>query len=243
MTALAGVATLVFILAGTAVGIRLLWLARRTRGLPELYIGLGLVLICGVAYPVGLSSQIETVPDGSRSVLMFVSMSALAVGSGYIVAFVRNVFRPDEAWARLLAGFLYASFIGLAVMLPFLLMRGPMDPIGGYFVARQALMVAVFGWSAIESALYWRKLLRRAAVGLADPEVVNRVGLWCVSGVASVLSSVTTLSVGISGLNPFQHPVALLVVALSGLVSSSSLVLAFLPPERYRAWVRSRPTA
>ena len=240
MVALAGIATLVFIVAGTAVGIRLLRLARRTRGVPELRIGLGLLLICGVAYPVGLASQADAVPDALRRILLFLSIAGLAGGSINIVMFVRDVFRPEEAWARGVAGFLISAFLGLAAMVPLLLMRGAIDPTGGFFVARQILMLAVFGWSGVESALYWRKLMRRAAVGLADGEVVNRVGLWCVSSVASAVSTVTTLAFGLAGANPFQHPAVLLVVAFGGLLSSVVLVLAFLPPERYRVWVRGR---
>lgn len=243
MAALAGVATLVFILAGTVVGYRLFRLSRRTQGVPELRIGLGLLLICGVAYPTGLASQAEALPETLRQLFFFGSVAALAGGASSIVAFVREVFRPEEAWARGLAVFLHVAFIGLAGMLPILLMRGPIDPVGAYFMARQFLMLAVFGWSAVESALYWQKLRRRAAIGLAEGEVVNRVGLWCVSGAASVLSTLIALAVGFAGSNPFQHPAVLLVVALSGLVSSASMVLAFLPPQRYRSWVQGRSRA
>ena len=40
--ALAGVSTLLLICVGWGIGLRLLWIARRTRGLPELTLGTGI---------------------------------------------------------------------------------------------------------------------------------------------------------------------------------------------------------
>ena len=51
ITSISAVCTLVFIVAGAAVGTRLLWLARSTRGLPETTLGLGLLLIVSWGQP------------------------------------------------------------------------------------------------------------------------------------------------------------------------------------------------
>ena len=51
MQTVAGICLLLFIVVSTLVGVRVLMLARRTRGRPELLMGAGMVLIGGVGYP------------------------------------------------------------------------------------------------------------------------------------------------------------------------------------------------
>ena len=100
------------------------------------------------------------------------------------------------------------------------------------------LLFVLFGWSSLESGLYWNMMRRRVVLGLAEPEVANRFALWSLAGALSVVSVVTMTGVGLAGRNPLEDPLNMLVTGISGLVASAALVLAFLPPERYLAWVR-----
>ena len=51
-----GIALLTFVLAASVVGLRLLALARRTRQLPELLVGVGFSLIGLLGYPLAMLS-------------------------------------------------------------------------------------------------------------------------------------------------------------------------------------------
>lgn len=243
MIALAGLATLAFILTGSIVGARLVLLSRRTNGDAERNVGLGLLLICGVAYPFGLLLPVEAAPELLRRVLFGIAMIALAGGAVFITRFVKGVFRPEASWADWVTRINTVCWVGMggwalwaAVSLT---LAEVASPDSARFLARQLLMVALFGWAAVEAGLYWMKLRRRMVLGLAEREVVNRVALWGIAGLMSVLSSGTMTAVGLRGTNPLEDPATLLLTGIGGLISSGALVLAFLPPQSYLAWIRS----
>ncbi|MBW2400540.1 MAG: hypothetical protein JRG80_14860, partial [Deltaproteobacteria bacterium] len=54
-----------FILASLVIGVRVLMLARRTRELPEIAMGLGLVLMGGLSYPINVAARmsVDLSPD------------------------------------------------------------------------------------------------------------------------------------------------------------------------------------
>lgn len=243
MLALAGIATLAFILAGTSVGIRLLRLAKRTQGKAERNVGLGLLLICGLAYPLSLSLQVDAIPETVRRFAFAIAMFSLAGGAIAITEFVRGVFRSEVPWARWLTVASCAAWFAMTGWGIWAAVSQPIESIGSTeglrFILRQLLMLGVFGWTAVEAGLYWLKMRRRRAIGLAEPEVINRFALWCISGTMSVVSSSVMTVTGLAGINPSQDPTTLLVTGLGGLVSSAALVLAFLPPKSYLAWIRA----
>ena len=229
MTALAGIATLAFILAGTLVGVRLFRLSRRTDGSAERNIGLGLVWICAVAYPCGLALPVEALPEAVRRIAFGAATTALAIGSIHIVLFVRDVFRPSAAWAEWLTRAFFIGWFAMvtiayggAVVLP---VEQLGTPDGWRFFLRQGLMFGLFGWSALESALWWNMTRRRRALGLAEAEVVNRFALWAIAGLMSLVSVGSMTVVGLAGRNPLEDPVSLLIMGVSGLVSSATMVL------------------
>jgi hypothetical protein len=70
MELLAGIGGGAFVLVSLVIGVRVLWLARRTRGLPEFAMGLGLILMGGLGYPV-LAQFGSFLPDGERVWLLY----------------------------------------------------------------------------------------------------------------------------------------------------------------------------
>ena len=242
MVALAGIATLAFIVAGTVVGIRLFQISRQTHGVAERNIGLGLILICGITYPAGLLLPVDALPEIVRRVASIVSITALAAGSIFISIFVQGVFRSGSSWALWLTRAFGLAWAALAISSYWGAATGQIEALTATesvrFLGRQLLMLGLFLWSSIESVSYWLKMRRRRAFGLAEPEVVNRFALWGISGVASVMSILATTSVGLRGTNPLEDPAALLVTGISGVIASTSMVLAFMPPKAYLAWLR-----
>ena len=101
--------------------------------------------------------------------------------------------------------------------------------------------VAYF-WSAFEAFRYRGLLRRRIPLGLADPLVADRFGLWGWTSVFAAGASAPATWAVLSGTDPHtttNH----LVITVCGLVCSGTLLLAFLPPAWYARGVRGSAPA
>lgn len=247
MRVLVLLATLSFVGVGGAVGVKLLLLARRTRQLPELTVGLGLFLVALVGYPLSLASLAPDLSPGVAKLLFGAGTLATAVGSASIYVFTWRVFRPDAAWARVLSvGAIGAIFAFAVVVLgrladaetPAALFRDRLS------ASRSFVTGLSYVWTAVESLRYYALLRRRMGLGLADPVVANRLLLWGISGIAATLGTgVSTAMVFAGSAQGGAHPVSLLAVGVAGLASSVALYLAFLPPTAWRRFVAGRALA
>ena len=236
MIALAGFATLVFVGVGTAVGISLLRLAYRTRGLPETLLGSGLFLIVGTGYPLALVAH--EIGGTSPIVRGLASMAASSMAIGWMCVwqFTWRVFRREMvsigilSWAAVAGlGFCAAWRVGI------LLFDGSpvMTPTDIPSLGIQVLALSVYVWTALESFSYWARLRRRLALGLADPIVTNRFFLWGLTSCLSFLSLIGPALAAFAGVDPYSDPLILLLTAMTGLGCSITLSLAFLPPKAY----------
>ena len=99
----------IYLLTITVVGVRLLRLARRSRALPELLLGLALVLggtFGGPLEAIGISARHEIGPVLAGRFLLAGKIFGLATLACH-AGFIWRVFRPSEAWAAaLVAGLL-----------------------------------------------------------------------------------------------------------------------------------------
>lgn len=244
LAGVAGVATLVFIAIASIVGIRLLLLARRTRGLPELSLGFGLLIIVGVGYPLALvgRSTMESSPDTARWLL---ALSALPVGLGWsgVWIFTWRVFRPDQGLAKRATLAALAAMAGLCVasMYRTLSAADPasIDFSSPVYTGTSLLAMSANLWATIEALGYRVKMRKRIAVGLGDPVVANRFLLWAVVMTSSMLSTAFPVVSTMMGINSVESPVVLVGSAVMGLVCSGALWLAFLPPKAYLARLRT----
>lgn len=247
LATLALAATLLFIGVAFVVGLRLLVMARRTRGLPELTLGLALFLIVGVGYPLTLAARVVLLgqsPGIAGRVLLPLGGALMNVGWAAIWVFTWRVFRPEATWARVLASGAIAALLllagvtgsrAIAVEDPSVLVR---PHVSGNLTLLLAL--ASYVWTAAESLRYWALLRRRLALGLADPVVTNRFLLWGLVSVFSFLSLVGPTLGNLAGIDVAENAVMRLTTAVAGLVCSAALALAFTPPAAYTRWVRDR---
>ncbi len=106
-----------------------------------------------------------------------------------------------------------------------------------------ALVAAAFGWTAVESLAYYRKLMRRLALGLAEPEVANRFWLWGVGAAATSAICTLMLAPMSMGMAPLQSPLVLTLMAVAAVVCSICWCFAFFPPQAYLERVRDRYAA
>jgi hypothetical protein len=240
MVVFAALAGLVSVVVSWVVGIRLIRLSRRTRQAPELMIGVALLLAGGVWSPlVMIGRQASSLPDPVRAALMVVGALAGVAGMSGLALFDWRVYRPGTRWAPALVAVYVAALAAVFVV----------QTVGdgwtayahtenGMWIGASWIGIAIYAWTVYEA---WRQdsmQRRRAALGLADPVVTDRMRVWAIgitAGAAGATLMAICQSLGI--------PVAgtLAGLAFSGVVAlvvSVCLWLAFAPPPSYLARVR-----
>jgi len=249
MLGFVSIAILLYVFTSLFVGIRLLILARRTRGFPEFIVGMGFLLVGGSGYPLSAISGygVETVGE-----VVFPAYAAGAVanllGIFCFVLFTWKSFRPEAGWARALVvvtgiglftigSGCIVTFAGSDPSLPSHLAAHSWNTAGYPF------FVVPFAWSAIEALLAFRASRRREAIGLGDSVVKNRFMLWSLFAIVALVMVAGNLFAQLSGQPIFESFVALLATGVGSIVTSGALYLAFAPPARYLDFVRGAHSA
>lgn len=245
METLGFVAVAAVALTSTLVGGRLLLISRRTRGFPEFVLGLSLVGITGVGFPIVLLTELRaTLGPHLTLAADLVGSFVVAFSFAGFYVFTWRVFRPRAGWATATTAVGSATMLvatGATVWLAigtttseekYLAVRGPE-------IVLFASAAMGFLWSAVEAFPCYIRLRRRCAIGLAQPVVANRVLLWGLTGLAAsgglgILTALRLLDV-----NYLSAPVALFTIAGCGFLVSALLSLAFLPPPAYLRWIEA----
>jgi hypothetical protein len=230
-----------FFVVALIVGVRVLLLARRTRELPELLMGIGVLGIGPVGF--GLMVLAQQLESGNPLIHRAALATALlAVSCGAFAKFVFNwrVYHPDSPVARaialgagggLLGTFAWAGahgFEAIATASPHSLLRS-------------ALQIGCLLWGAGESFAYFLKMQRRVKIGLGDPVVANRFLMWAIGAFAAGFgSAVGTVAQIVGGASITQGGWVMVSSSLHGLVSAIAIALAFIPPAAYLRYIRDR---
>jgi hypothetical protein len=237
----AGISMVLFIGVCSTVGIRLLFLARRTRGIEELLCACGFTFIGLLGYPASIASGHSVGSIGEMN------LAAYAWGTVWnnlgilsFFAFTWRVFRPGEGWALGIT-LLGASILGAGCVGNLVAVFGAPPEASSYAITHgpttllQIASILCFAWTTWEAALQYAASRRRLAIGLGDRATSNRFLLWAVFGASTlILSGVFALlhQLGIPTVtSPFMHVTS----AIMGAISSLSIWLAFLPPKFWRA--------
>jgi hypothetical protein len=224
-----------FVLA-TWVGLHLLRMAARTHKAPELGIGLTVFTLgLGTAGMLGG----ELVAAGGRimigQLLASGGLLLVAIGSIGLYVAMRQIYRPDSAWAT--AGVALGSALMIGAFVARLVEGGvptPWDPTpanASFLLGR----FAVYAWAAIESYRYFALLRRRLAIGIADPVAMLQILFWAIAA-TGIAVSVSTIAVGTFalGVRPATWPAGVGVVAFVAITSASAIWCAFMPPGWFR---------
>ena len=241
---------LAFFVASLVVGTRLVLLWSRTRELPELLIGLG---VLGIG-PIGFGGQRvaqailqnvraadpEAAIPGSVAVLMLVGGTAASIGVGCKLVFNTRVYHADN---KLMRGFMWAGIAAAVTLLAVRIAVGDLmpHPMPTNLAHMQSFaQIGVLLWGSYEALHYWAQMRRRVMLGLADPTVSNRFLLWGIgagaAGMGSLIGSVAGIVIGRPN---FQIEWVVASSSIHGLVAAVALSLAFVPPASYLRWVRS----
>lgn len=244
MEVFVGIGFLAFAVAALVVGIRLLLLWRRTRMLPELLIGIGVLGIGPVGFGglmVGtlLASQEKPLAGG----VCLLGSLAVIVGVQSNWIFNWRVYHPQSrriavmvSWVAALqvANFLYRAFD--TGFIP----HGAGD-LATHF--QSVLQLGCLLWGSFEALRFWMQMRRRVALGLATPELANRFLLWGIgTGSAGLGSALGTSYAIVTGIPYSEAPWMVATLSAHGFVAAVAMWLAFLPPAAYTRWIHSRLT-
>jgi hypothetical protein len=237
---LLGISSLASLVAALVLGIRLLLLARRTRGVPEFamgnsfilggFLGFLLVLIGNPAAAPGLSKPLT-------ELLFRLGMSLVSVGICCTYVFVCQTFRPRSPTALVLMLAAITVLLGsLEPIWSLPIERALVHPV--YLVGDAARLGGML-WGSFEALSYYVAMRRRLALGLSDAVVTDRFLLWGIAMTAGVILMSTTILMTISGkVEPGGWPYV--VIGVVSFVSPVAQWLAFFPPRAYCGWVQSR---
>ena len=231
-----------FFVASLTAGLRLVMLWWRTRELPELLIGIGVLCIGPVGFGLTTMAQLSRAnsPELARWILG-VALLATCMGAFAKCVFNWRVYHPRQPLVRwivcaaglLLAGCYATEFFTSGFRNQYL--QSPAN------LGRSALLVGCLLWGSAEALVYWRKMRRRLRLGLADPVVTNRFFLWGIgAGAAGLGTAIGTIAQLITGLPPLQTPWITLSSSLHGLTAAVALWLAFVPNQAYLQFVEAR---
>lgn len=239
MMALAAACGLAFAIVGLVVGIRLIALARRTHGLPEILVAVA--LLCG-GLGVGFLRVIALYAPLSEGLISVAALGVhlcRGVTVGAIVIMVWRVFAPGRVWSSALAALLLLGLV-LAMVGEVREMRPPATTNHPLYWLWTGLMLVSFSWASWESLRYHAMLRRRIRLGLADPVVANRILLWGVaSGCIAIQTPVILASTVLSGGDHIASW-ALVVVSVFSCLASATVWLAFFPPASYLKRIAAR---
>ena len=219
-----------FVAASLGVGLRLLALAHRSRGLPELAIGTALFVGGGLGYGlIVLAFVLRVFPAPLVPVALIAGSFCTAVGAGALALGVQRIFRPGRRWAQLL-------WRTIAAVLALAFAGRMLDPTAvpaadWIFWSSSVASATPYAWSALESLRWHRRLRRRARLAMADASLARCFALWSLAGCAAVGIHACGMA------NRFAspdgvHPALLATQSLLGLTAAVGLWLAFFPGRR-----------
>jgi hypothetical protein len=231
---------LAFFVVALVVGVRLVGLAARTRQLPELLMGVGVLGIGPVGFG-GIVAAMAVAPSSPGAARALGAAATLAVATGVAAKYVFNwrIYRPTSPVA---AAACVAGIAGVALAVALEGAATGFSPLSwqgaGWHVLRSGVQVGCLLWGASEALVYWRKMRRRVRLGLADPMLANRFLLWGIgAGAAGLGSAIGVVAQLATGQPPLAQTWVTMSSSLHGLVSASALWLAFVPPLAYRRWI------
>jgi hypothetical protein len=229
-----------FAIASLVVGVRLLWLARRTRQFPELMIGASFLLAGFLGLALTLLGRHGPFADGARVALSLAGTALGAAGYSLLAAFVWRVFRAGSAAGALGFGAAVLGFSAGFGLQWSAAAAGVRDTVSAGTWLSLATQAAVYVWASWESFHRAAMARRRVRLGLLEPLVAHRFLLWGV-GTAAVVGICVQM-----GFALWSHGRALtgahyLAIALLGFTCAIACWIAFLPPRAYaRRFAASR---
>ena len=235
MTLFAAAAGLLSIVMAWLATLRLFSLARRNRSAPERLLAIGFCGLFCVGYPLAGASRAPGM-TGTVEGSLFFACSAIGMVTGTIALgrFPLVVFRPGSRWATALslaialagtiAGVGCAVAVAGADTAAEMIVR-----IHGWALLLMATLAVCFLWHAVESSLYFVRMKKRLALGLARPDTTYRFLLWALASWCS-FAMVSAIAVQRASGVAILSTLPMLIIALGSLLTTLCWWLAFFMP-------------
>ena len=246
---LGGAAQLVSIASAFYLGGRLIRRGVTRNAAPELLLGLHLALAIGVGSLLLTVVAISAYADVGASAA---SLSRVALAGNVVTVFglmsaLWFNYRVFHAGSG--AGALFAGVGSLAMWggLAHFIASGGLDNPGEFGAAYYpfcAAQVAADLWVAGEAIHFRAQMKRRLALGLVEPVVVERLGLWGYGALARIgLVTMAPIVNGLALSHEQRSEIAPALLVVSSLLIASTCVAYWLmlsPTQSYLRWVERR---
>jgi hypothetical protein len=237
------VSVLIFVIASSVVGVRLLLLTRRTRQQPELLMGLGFSAVGFLGYPIAVISGFgQGTVAAMNPDLWYAGVLVMDAGMACIYAFTAKVFRPGRSSAMWFVFALTATSLFSGTGAWFALREARPWELS-FLVTKPWILVGQVGsglgfvWIGVESWLQLAMARRRAALGLADRVVANRFLLWVLFASFATGMNIVNSCALLAGVSAAESRLVQAAMAVFGLGAAVAMYLAFLPPGAYLRWL------
>ena len=241
MGSLVWVGFIAFFIVALATGVRLIALWFRTRELPELLIGIGVLGIGPVGFgALVAAASVSASQPGLGEVLSFFGVVAVIAGVFAKCLFNWQVYHPQSGFVKAIVGVVALTLAGVflyRLLVVGFALRSPGSP---EQLLQSGIQTACLLWGAIESLRYWVLMRRRARIGLADSVVTNRFLCWGIgAGAAGMGTGVGTVASVVAGLPTMEMSWVIVSSSAHGFVAAVAIFFAFLPPAWYVARLRA----
>lgn len=243
MASILQLGALAMIAVDAVIGVRLLFLAARTRQIPEAALGVAFVLLGAVGYPLTTAARRGVLPtDEANQALMAIGFLAQNVACFGMYVQTAYTFRAGDPRMRpLLAAValaFVASWIGQALQTGF-----ATHTTGGPYYLGLAARAGGFAWACQAALREYGLARKRMRLGLVDPLVANRFLLFGL-GTGGVLAAFAIFFVGqLTTENVAESSWVLAATGTAGLFAAVPTWLAFLPPRAYRRLFEAAPAS
>ncbi|MBW2421001.1 MAG: hypothetical protein JRH19_20845 [Deltaproteobacteria bacterium] len=221
------------------VGLRLLWLAWRSRGQAELLIGTAFTALTFVGVPLmGAAGMGRAAAGEIHFVLLTLGLVAVWLGLSCVAVFTSRTFHCEAGWANALACGISGALAFIAWGLVHSLRSAPPEMLSFHAAhlwsgLLRVPMIAIFVWSGSAAMHAHLMAERRMTLGLSEPVAVDRLWLWSLVGFSQAAVYATSLVLHARGVGMLVDPMGMCVVAVGGLLAAAAMYLTFLPPKAY----------
>lgn len=181
-----------FVIASLFVGARLLWLARRTRQIPEAALGTAFLCGGGLGYLLVVATfALGALGPRLRLPVMLLGVFFIHLGAAALALGTWKIFRPCDARGR-------ALFAVITAVLAIFFVTRAFDPTeyayGINFWPGAIAGCASYAWSAAESLHFGVVARRRRRIGLDAGEHADRFLFWGAASVCAVVMHLASMA-------------------------------------------------
>jgi hypothetical protein len=231
---------LAFAVSSVAIGLRLLIVGRRSKGVPEIAIGLGFVIGAVVGYvPETIVLSTDLLSAGTEASILAVTQIAIRGAAVAVLVFTVAVFRPAEIWARGLGALILVALVASWVAFPNTRVNAQGAADRFWYDVFAVFRSLAIGWGAAESLLFYRRAKLQVRLGLMSPVLANRFLLWAIGLGALTALMGTTIWASLLGIDP-AVPAWVLLESLLGSIGAVTLWLTFFPSAAYRHYLERK---